>query len=948
MPRRGSTFLASSRARRRLLFGLVSGVVVALLLTALRPTFLFRSLEGRAHDLKVRAMVGFEEPHPDLLLVAIDDVSLDIHLETLGRWPWPREVHGYVIAYLTAGGARALLYDIAFFDPDLSDPEGDAYLARTIAEAGLVVLPFSLLDRDAEDAARLTWLLGRGDGEQLLARHAVSRAVAGETGGPEGSMGEAGEGSADVRGHASALPAFRRDFGASVAPLPAFGRGAAGLGVMNLPADAEDGVVRRERLLYRHGDALYPSLALATARVLEPGRFGGAAHLEGRSLHLGEGATGERILLDRDGFLPLRWRGPFRQGERDTYPVIPVYQILNSYEQVLRGEPPDVPLDRFEGKVVVVGATAQAMFDLRTTPLAPHDPGMMIHATALDNLLSGDALRRWGPAADAGALLAVSVLVGAGTAALASSATLLAFFLLMLASAGTVGWALLAHHLGFWTDLATPLVGVLLAFTGAMVGNYVLEGRERRRIREMFGRYLAPEQVRILEEGEGGPSLSGERLPLTLLFSDIRGFTALSERLSPEEVIEILNRYLDRMTEIVFRNGGTLDKFMGDGLMAFWGAPLRLHDHAPRAVAAALEMLEAVDELNRELEAETGGTRLDIGIGIHTGEAVVGNIGSLDRKLDYTAVGDAVNLASRLESMNKELSTRALVSRATRDAAPEAAVYAPVGEVPVKGRSRAVEVFRLVGRLPVLILVAAFPLLLSAPTESEAQDRLRWSDRIYVPGEWLDGTLEARRTSDLQADSLALVALAEGFAVAPRWRIEFQTVEGGAELSNPLVMVGDGDETWVLTPLGSTRLEDHVLAEDPLALLLLASLAEGDRSPGSPVSWILEEDAGEVVRAIRRMALARTDFPDDLLAAGRAGRLGRQLLRVSADEVGDQRDRELVAAAGARGVRVRTVDGEVVIVPDIEAVLELERRRIDLLELDRFLREGGLGEEAGP
>lgn len=924
---------------RRLLVGVLVGAAVAALLSLLRPTAPLRSLEGRAHDLRVRAMAGLDEPHPDIVLVTIDDLSLDMHRETLGRWPWPRDVHGQIVTYLTVGGARVVVYDIAFFEPDRSNPEGDESLGEAVA-AGRVVLPISLLAREAGAADRLARALGREPGDPILEGHALPWRLAGAD----------GEGPADPPGRGLRPALLGDDFGEALVPTETIGAGAAALGVMNLSADREDGVARRERLVYPHRGEPYPSLALAAARVLEPERFGGEVRASPGRLALGDEGEGEVLRLDRDGLLPLRWRGPFLREGEPTYPIISAFEILNSYEQVLRGLDPDVPLDSLAGKIVLVGTTAQGAFDLRATPLAPHDPGVMIHATALDNLLRGDALRRWSRLADALVLLLVALGVAVGTSALGASSALAGGLVLAAAAAATVGGSLLAYHLGQWTDLATPLLGGGLAFAGAMAGNYMLEGRERRRIRDTFGRYVAPEYVRILEEDPDSLRLGGERVPLTILFSDIRGFTSISERRPPAEVIELLNAYLDRMAEIVFRTGGTLDKFMGDGLMAFWGAPLPMEDHPARAVEAALEMLEAVEELNREVGSGEEGVRLDIGIGINTGEAVVGNIGSLSRKLDYTALGDHVNLASRLEALNKEMGTRALVSEATRDAAPDRAGYREVGEVRVKGRERPVRVFELVGRIATLGLLALLPLG-AHPAEAGAQDadRMRWSDRVYVPGAWRAGTLDARVTPRVDPDSVALVALAEGFARLPRWRIEFQRVEGGRELSEPSILVGDGDRVWVLTVLGSTPLEEHVLRDDELARFLIGSVpdAQGASPPGAAV-WIEDEGAEGVVRAIRRVALVRTDFSDDLLSTGRAGRLARGLLRASAEDIGDQRDREVVAAAGSRGVRVRTVDGEVVLVPDIRAILQLEARTLDLLELDRFLRAGGLGEGAGP
>ena len=576
------------------------------------------------------------------------------------------------------------------------------------------------------------------------------------------------------------------------------------------------------------------------------------------------------------------------------------------------------------------------LFEARVTPLAPHDPGLMLHATALDNLLTGDHLRRAPPWVDRGATALLVLLLTVGVTFLPLTGGVL---LVVFGAVVVVAWAFGAYQFGLWTDLATPLLGTGMSFSGAMAARYVTEGRERQRIREIFSRYVSPEYVRILVERPESFRLGGERVPLTVLFSDIRGFTSISERLPPEAVVSILNRYLDRMSEIVFRNGGTLDKFMGDGLMAFWGAPLPEPEHARKALTAGLEMLDAADAFAAEVRREEG-VKLDIGVGVHTGEAVVGNIGSFTRKLDYTALGDHVNLASRLESLNKERGTRFLASRAAWEAAGPGFRVRELPDAQVKGKEEWVSIVEVLGRLTgwiVLIpLVTALALLgtTSAPVDAQgpSPERSRWVDRVYVPGIGVSSV-----------DSLTLVAVVDGYAHPPRWRMEVLSVNDDGRLAEGAVLVGDGEVVQVLTLVGSSPLEEHALGQEAMIRFLMGTLPDGTPRFSAGEDFFVQTEEGRNVRMVRRERLARPDFSDDLLVSGRTGRLGRSLLRLTTDEVGDQRGAQFAATAGARGVRVRTPDGEVELSPDLAAVARMEGRIPSAVELDRFRREGGLG-----
>jgi adenylate cyclase len=264
-------------------------------------------------------------------------------------------------------------------------------------------------------------------------------------------------------------------------------------------------------------------------------------------------------------------------------------------------------------------------------------------------------------------------------------------------AAAFVGASFLLFRGGLWLDTGAPVLAILFTFTGGMALNYITEGRKKRQIREMFSKYVAPEYVAQLAEDPSRLDLAGRRAELTILFSDIRGFTSISEKMSAREVVEFLNEYLSQMAGIVKHSGGTLDKFIGDAVMAFWGEPVRHLDHAERAADCALAMRDATAAL-AERWVKEGKPDIRIGIGINTAEVVVGNIGSLEHKLDYTVIGDGVNLASRLESQNKEFGTTIIVSEFTLAKLGGKYDVRPLAAVKVKGKETPVQIYELLGR----------------------------------------------------------------------------------------------------------------------------------------------------------------------------------------------------------------------------------------------------------
>jgi adenylate cyclase len=375
----------------------------------------------------------------------------------------------------------------------------------------------------------------------------------------------------------------------------------------------------------------------------------------------------------------LNWQGPAL-----AYPRI---SFADLYADLSRREP-QRPRDEFRDKVVIIGSTATALHDLRSTPMASLHPAVEILATTLDNLRRGDYLRdapRWLPAA------ATLLLIAALWQAFRQGRSPLRIGLLMLAVTPLVvllSYLLLLNRV--WLPLFTPLLFAWLYHGLAALTAYRRERAERQRSVAIFSRFLDPRVVNeLVAKGESALDLKSESRQITVLFSDIRGFTTLSEQHSAEEIVELLNNYFSRQVEVIFLHGGTVDKFIGDAIMAFWGAPVDDGQQALHAVEAALDMADALQAFKAELGKQD--ENFDVGIGLHTGPGVVGFIGSHNR-LDYTAIGDTVNLASRIEGQTKGVA-RILVSDQTRALCAEAFDFTDHGFYKVKGRTQEVRLF---------------------------------------------------------------------------------------------------------------------------------------------------------------------------------------------------------------------------------------------------------------
>jgi adenylate cyclase len=393
---------------------------------------------------------------------------------------------------------------------------------------------------------------------------------------------------------------------------------------------------------------------------------------------------GTRIPIDGEGHAVLRYRGP-----STTHKAFTAAAIVQADLQIQDGQQPAVPLALLKDKYVFFGFSAPGLFDLKPSPMTGDYPGVEIHATMLDNILSGDFMRPWPAAATIllllvlciGAALAGSMASGGGVSAIV--------YALFIPLAPALGIA--AYALGFWLQVVALELGVVFALVGSSLASYATEGQQKRYLKGAFKQYLSPAVIEQLIAHPERLTLGGELREITIFFSDVQGFTTISEKLSPQDLTALLNEYLSAMTDIIQEEGGTIDKYEGDAIIAFWNAPLTLEDHAVRGVRAALRCQARLTELRPVFHGRIGRDML-MRVGMNSGPAVVGNMGSKNR-FDYTMLGDQVNLAARLEGVNKQFGTYTMLSGAVVEKIAGSYPARELARVGVVGRKEPVTVF---------------------------------------------------------------------------------------------------------------------------------------------------------------------------------------------------------------------------------------------------------------
>lgn len=638
------------------------GLSFAVAWLVMRVPFIEKA-EWQTLDWRTALRAHYQQPpDPRLALVLFDDHSE----EGLGAWPVDRAVHAQLMQLLALAKPATIAWDIIFQGPGRSE-EGDALLAEI---ARLL---------QAEIGTRV-----------VSAAHTTSEPVPGDSGatGPTLPIGHIDGDRSRLSGDANAILPYNALRANTVH------------GYAECPPE-NDGVRRAMPVLVRVGDAVYPSFGLQTLLSYFKVPASAVRARPGASVEFEAQGRTWRIPIDQEGRCWVNYRydkNPQFDRLKGAYDL-PTYSYANLRNRIilrLVEEKKEVALPELDGKILLVGLVVEGKADAGATPLSGYSPLTLLHANFCDNVLRQDPVRRWPDWAVCGCL----ALLGCGGAGLlgrrrawwlgAGSVLALAAYL-ELACFVWIRWSL-------WLPVVAPSLGLAGASFFVATLRLIEEQRAKDRIRGMFNSYLSQELLdKMLKSGR--VEIRSERRPVTILFSDLRDFTAWSEKAGEEELISQLNEYLGAMVECIHAEGGTLHKFIGDAVMAAWGDldTAGPEEDAARACRAALRMLGRLRELNASWEA-AGRHTLDMGIGLNHGVVLVGNVGS-PRRMEYTLIGDPVNLASRLEGMNKQLHTEILVGDSVHVLAGRHFAFRAMGQVAVKGKAQPVAVFELQGAI---------------------------------------------------------------------------------------------------------------------------------------------------------------------------------------------------------------------------------------------------------
>ena len=622
-------------------------VILALVVFFMDPHFL-RFMELKALDLRMVSR-GQLPTTGQVIIATVDEKSLS----EIGRWPWSRSMTAKLVDSLKEYGAKAVGFDIVFAEPEQSTgPSADAILAKSVKSAKNVSLGY-FFHTSMKDVEFLTEEYINASGSLI--------------GGSMYSMvREKGH-----EGDYNLITAY-----APVPSIKAIAESGENCGYFNAFPDP-DGVIRWSPLVIKFQDNFYYSLPIALLMqyldypmiVLNLAEFG----VDG--VMLGD----LRIPTDEIGRLLINYLGPAK-----TFPHYSISDIIAG-----RLSP-----ELIKGKIVIVGATATGIYDLRVTPFSPVYPGVELHATVVENILQGNFLEQsaWTTFIDICGIIFFGMIIGIAIPRLKA---LQGILLVMVLLGGFVaGNTLIFAKYNTWLNMVYPVLTMMTIYLVITVYRYFTEEREKKKIRGAFQYYLTASVINELLKDPTKLKLGGDKKDLTVMFSDIRGFTTISEKLTPEELVHLLNEYLTAMTDIVFKYEGLLDKYIGDAIMAVFGAPVDQPDHAMRSCRTALEMMATLKGLQQKWAAE-GRPFVDIGVGINSGDMVVGNMGS-NMRFDYTVMGDNVNLSSRLEGINKEYGTHIVISEFTYEVVKEEVFCRELDAVRVKGKKLPVKIYELI------------------------------------------------------------------------------------------------------------------------------------------------------------------------------------------------------------------------------------------------------------
>ncbi|SHJ02058.1 adenylate cyclase [Desulfatibacillum alkenivorans DSM 16219] len=655
-------------------------IIIGLAAYSFKPSFM-EFMELKTVDLRFQAR-GKIDPGPEVVLAVIDEKSL----EEQGKWIWPRNKLAKMIDRLSDDGAAVIGFDIGFLEEDQNSTTNTVeQIERTLQSRGL---------SDDEVIAELERMKVLGDHDKTLAQsiknskspivlgyffQKTSEGLTNVT--REEVMAHIDQTKGSKYSHVkfSGQQALRIKLPDAFMPqsnIPEISNVTQHSGYFNMTPD-QDGTFRWLNMVIECEGGYYAPLSLQTLAAYEGADLSLNIEEFGvSSVQLGD----KKIPTDESGRFMINYRGGAKSFEH-----IPVTDIIEGR----------ISAGTFKDKIVLVGATAIGIFDLRVTPFTQHNyPGLEIHANVVDNILRGDYLRRTNLSffLDVFTIIIVASVLGFAIPRFPVVPGLLTAVAL---TGGYIGLCLFLFTRGTILNMVYPLSIVVIAYVAMTVYKYLTEEKDKRFIKDAFSTYLAPSVVNQVIKDRESLKLGGEQREITAFFSDVQGFTSISEKLTATSLVELLNIFLSEMTEIILDNEGTVDKYEGDAIIAFFGAPNVMPDHAARAAIACVEMQRKLVEL-RERFAQEGRPILHMRIGMNTGLAVVGNMGS-SKRFDYTMMGDTVNIAARLEGVNKVYGTYTMISESTYEQCKEYVVARELDAVNVVGKAEPVVIYELLG-----------------------------------------------------------------------------------------------------------------------------------------------------------------------------------------------------------------------------------------------------------
>ncbi|MBI4684947.1 MAG: adenylate/guanylate cyclase domain-containing protein [Nitrospirae bacterium] len=622
--------LEGKKARKIIL---LSAVSFAISLIVYLPG-LINMFELKAFDLFSR-FLNPARASGDIVIVQVDQQSIDNLSKEGINWPWPRQMYAPILEYMSE--AEAVFIDILYTEPSSYGENDDTTFADAIKKTSNVYLALFLTSKKRK--------MSRED-EKFIKEIAIKEAV---------------------------KPGLT--FNSAVTPIDIIKSSIKGAGNVTIPPD-EDGVYRKVPLIFQMGNFTLPHFVLN--HLLQKG----TVTIRDNRIYTNE--TGIPLY---HGKMLLRY---YR--ENNPFPLISAVDVLKSYLDSNSSKEPAIKKNYFKGKKVFIGLTAAGLYDLKPTSISSISTGVLIHAITLDNILNKGFLR---PVSSIYAILfMLFICIFISYAVLRQYSIYMNLSIFFVAFAVTLSIPAVLFRNAFYIHILPLSLSLVISFLTATVYSYATEGKERRFVRRAFSQYMDETIVDYILKNPDVIKPGGKRKRVTVFFTDIAGFTTIAEKVTVEQAAKILHTVLNELTEVIIRNRGVIDKYIGDAIMAFWGAPLDTERDEINACYAALQCIDSLHVINRGFKAD-GLPEINMRIGIHAGDAIVGNLGS-DRLFDYTVVGDTVNLASRLESVNKVFRTRIIISEDVQHRINSLFFTRELGQIEVKGKTKPVKIFELI------------------------------------------------------------------------------------------------------------------------------------------------------------------------------------------------------------------------------------------------------------